>query len=144
MENLWENVHRTEFLLFLGLNMALNLALCCPYSSHIWKYLQWACEAKPMWSQWKLFQKVSKVQNFGLLWGPRWPKNCAFKAHNVYVSVISYNEHIKQEWCESRGNYLTKYSKTWILTHLKARNGPKVWAYGSIFYKPTKVALTSL
>ena len=34
------------------------------------------------------------------------PKDRAFDAHIVYIFESSSNEHIKQEWCESRGNFL--------------------------------------
>ena len=53
------------------------------------------------------------------------PKMCAVGAHIVHIFESSSNEHIKQDWCESRGNFITKYSKTWNLTHLKAPNRPQ-------------------
>ena len=40
------------------------------------------------------------------LWGPKWPRNWAFEDHIVHISESSSNEHIKQEWCESKGNVL--------------------------------------
>ena len=49
----------------------------------------------------------------------------------VLISESSSNEHMKQDYCESRVNFLTKYSKPWITTHLEAQNGPKVWASGA-------------
>ena len=96
-----------------------------PYSPHIWKYLEWACEAILLWNQCKRFEKVTKHQKFFLLWDPKWPRNWAFDAHILHISESSSNAHTKKDWCESRPNFSTKYSKTWILTNLEAPNGPK-------------------
>ena len=50
----------------------------------------------------------------------------AFEGHIVHISESSSNEHIKQDWCESRWNYFNiKYLEP-------------------IFYTPTKLAPTSL
>ena len=107
VETFWENDQWPEFLLVWGAKMVPKLGLWGPYSTHFWKYL-WASEAILMWNLWKLFEKVTKVQNFHLLWDPKWPKNWAFEAHIVHISESSSNEHIMQDWCESRGNILTK------------------------------------
>ena len=73
VENVWENDHRPEFLLIWGPEVARKLGLSGPYSPHIYKYLQWACEEILIWNQWELFVKVTKHKNFDLLWGPKWP-----------------------------------------------------------------------
>ena len=65
---------------------------------------------------------MTKHQNFDLLWGPKWPRNWALEAHIVHICESSSNDHNKQDWCKSRGNFLTKYFKTWILTPLEAQN----------------------
>ena len=114
----WKNDQRPEFLLILGPKVAHQLGLWGPNSPHIEKYLQWACEAILMWKEWKLFEKVTKHQHFYLLWGPKWPRNWAFDAHIEHISESSSNEHIKQDWCESRGNFLKE-------------NGPKIHTYKS-------------
>ena len=75
MKTFWENEQRPEFWLILGPKMALKLDLYGIYSTHSWTYLQWACEAILIWNQWKLFEKVTKVQNFDLLWDSKWPQN---------------------------------------------------------------------
>ena len=62
----------------------------------------------------KIFRESDQTPEFWLTVGPK----KAFEAHIVHISESSFNEHIKQDWCESRGNFLTKYLKTWILTHL--------------------------
>ena len=48
----------------------------------------------------------------------------------VHICESSSNEHKKQEWWESKRNFLTKYSKTWIFPNF---GGP-----------PTKEPLMSL
>ena len=107
LKNVSENYQRPEFLLVLGPKTAPKLGseLWGPYSTHLWNYLQCAIL---VWSQRKLFDKMTIDQNFYLLLGPKWPKTWAFKAHIVRILGSSSNEHIKQDWCESRGNFLTK------------------------------------
>ena len=88
--------------------MAPKLGLWDPYSTHRWNYLQWACEenadAKPV----TIFEKVTKVQNIALLWVQNGPNIGSFETHVVHIYESSSNELIKQDWCESRGNVLTK------------------------------------
>ena len=93
-----------------------------------------------MLNQWKLFEKVTKHQNFDLLWGPEWPRNWTFGAHIVHISESSPNGHIKQDWSESTGNFFRKYSKTLIMTHLESKSGPKIWASGAYLLHTYKVA----
>ena len=64
--------------------------------------------------------------------------NWAFEAHVLLISESSSNQHIKRDWCESRAKCLTKYSKTWIFTHLQAQNGPKFGLMGPVFCTPKK------
>ena len=97
-----------------------------------------------MKSQWKLFEKVTKHRNFVLLWDPKRPINWAFEAHIVHIYESSFNEHIKQDWCKSRGNFLTNYSKNLIFTDLDAKMAQKFGPLGPIFNIPTKVAPLSL
>ena len=70
----WENDQRPEFSLIWGPKVAQKLGLWGPYSPHIYKYLQWACEAILLWNQWKLFEKVTKHQKFFLLWAQNGPE----------------------------------------------------------------------
>ena len=138
VKTFWEN--SPEFWLTLGSKMAPKLGLWGPYSTHCWKYLQWACGTILMWNHWKHFEKVTKVQNFCLLWGPKCPKD---EVH-IHISESSSNEHIKQDWCESRGNFSTKSQKPEFWLFWRPKMALKVWLLELIFYTPTKVTPTSL
>ena len=107
MWNQWK-VPRNVILTYLGPKMVPRLGSWGSYSTHRWKYLQWGYEAILMWHQWKTFEKMTKVQNFYSLWGPKWAKNWVIEAHILHISESSSIEHIKQDWCESRGNFSTK------------------------------------
>ena len=121
----WPN---TRYFTYFGAQSGPQIGPLRPIFSTYLKVLAmsiWSnTDVKPV----KYFWKVMKHQNFDLFWGPKWPRNWTFGAHIVHISENSSNEHIKQYWCESRGNFLTKYSKTWILTHLEAQNGPQIWS----------------
>ena len=88
-----------------------------------------------------VFRKKNKHQNFDLLWGPKWPRIWAFEAHVVHISESSSNEHIKQDYCEPRATFWTKYLKTWILPYLEAQN---FWPPGPIFLHTYKIVPMSL
>ena len=80
--------------------------------------------------------------------GAKMAQKLAFKRHiSFYTSLTdsdsSSNAHIKQDWRESRANFLTKYSKTWILTPLEAQNGPKIWASLLHSYKSSSNVLVN-
>ena len=75
------------------------------FSTQYLQWTRWTLEAKLMWNQWKHFEKVTKYQTFDLIWGPKRPRNWAFEAHNFHISASSFNGHIKQDWCESRGSF---------------------------------------
>ena len=90
LKTFWENNQRPEFLLILGPpQMAPKYGRWCSYSTQCCKNLQWSCEAILMWKQWKLVEKVTQVQNFDLLWGPKWPKKCTLEARIVHISKSS-------------------------------------------------------
>ena len=159
---------KTRIYTYLGTQSDPKIGLLMPiYSTHLNKFAS-------MWSnilgnQWKLFEKITKDQNFHVFWdpkwpqsgplkpifhkplkvlamcmwsnidvkpvktfwecdqspkfwvtlGPKWPKKLPFEAYIVHISISSSNEHIKQDWCKSRGNFLTNSWKPWILTHLE-------------------------
>ena len=65
------DMKRMRIFTYFWAKMAPKLGHCVPYSTHGWMYLQWACEAVLMWNH---FEKVTEVQNFYLLSGPKWPK----------------------------------------------------------------------
>ena len=67
----WENDQRTEFCLICGPKVVKKLGLWGPFSPHIKKYLEWACEAILLWNQWKIFGKLTKHQNFFFTLGPK-------------------------------------------------------------------------
>ena len=78
-------------------------------------------DMKPMKTLWGSEQSPQFWLNLGSTMAPNW----IFGTHTVHIYESSPNEHIKQDWCESRGKFLTKYSKIWFLTHLEVQNGPK-------------------
>ena len=64
-----------------------------------------------MWYQWKLFENMTKNLNHFLFWGPKWPANWASEANIQHTSKSSSNWHLYQDWCETRGNILSKWPK---------------------------------
>ena len=60
------------------------------------------CETILMWKQWKLFEKVTKVQNFDLRCGPKWPKNWNFGAHIVHISESSSELQVRPVWTQRK------------------------------------------
>ena len=87
---------------------------------------------------------MAKHESFDLLLGPKWPRNWASESHIVHTSESSSKEHIKQDWCASRGNFATKYSKMWIVTHWRTEMAHKFGPLAPIVYTHTKVASVSL
>ena len=55
----------------------------------------------------KTFWESDHRTEFLLTFGPKMAKNWAFMAHIVHISESRSNEHIKQDWCESRGSIFT-------------------------------------
>ena len=138
--NFWENDERPEFLLFFLAQSGPKIGPLRPiFSTHI-KVLGMSMWSNTVVKPLKTFWEITKHQKFVLLWVPKWPRNWAFEAHILHISEGSSNAHIKQDWCESRPNFSKKYSKTWILTHLEAQNGPKFGPLVPLFYTPTKVS----
>ena len=82
----------------------------------------------------KTFGGITKHKNFDLFGAQNSPVYWAFKVLIVHISASSSNEPIKQDYCESRGSFLARYSKTRILTHLEAQNGPKIWTSGAYIF----------
>ena len=78
---------------------------------------QYCCETSENFL--RKWPNTRNLTNFG---AQKRPTNWDFAAHIFHISENSSNKHIKQDWCESRANFLTKYSKTCILTHLEAQN----------------------
>ena len=58
-------------------------------------------DVKPVKTFWENNQRPEFWTCFGT-------KNWASEAHTAHISESSSNEHIKQDWWESRGNALTK------------------------------------
>ena len=56
----------------------------------------------------KTFRESDQEPEFFLLRGPKRPKNWALEAHIVHISENSFNERVKQDWCESRSNFFNK------------------------------------
>ena len=107
-------------------------------------YLQWACEALLMWNQWNLCEKMTKDLNCNLFWDPKWPQNWTSEAHIPHTGECTYNEHVKQYWCETSENLLRKWPKSRILTSFGIQNDPKIGPFRPILYTPLKVAQMSI
>ena len=144
IEILWENDQRPECLLILG--------------------PKWPMGSNTDVKQLKTFSENDLSPEFDLFWGPKRPQNWASGAHIphtsksvcnvqveqyywkpiktcVHISESNFNTHIKQEWCKYRGDFLTKYLKTCILTQFES---PKYMPLVRIFYTHTKIAPMSL
>ena len=63
--------------------------------------------------------------------GATCPKNWASRAHYLHTSESTYNEHVKQYWCETGEHLLRKWPNTRILSYFGAQNGPEI---GPILY----------
>ena len=131
VENFRENEQRPEFILILGPKWHLRPI----FSTHL-KVL-----ATSMWSNTQMkpvkrfLKKRTYIRILTDVGTPKWPRIWASEAHVVHISESSSNEHIKQDYCEPRATFWTKYSKTWILPYLEAQN---FCPPGPIFYTPTK------
>ena len=75
-----------------------------------------------MQNQGNMYQKMTKEWNFYLFWGPNWPKRWTPEDHILHTSTITYNEHVKQYWCENSDNFVQKWPKTWIMANFGAQN----------------------
>ena len=85
------------------------------------------CKPRLIRNQWKIFEKMFKDQNFYLFWDPKWPKIWTSEVYDIlHTSKSACNEHVKQYWCETSGNFLRKWPKTWILTCFGGQNGSKI------------------
>ena len=142
MPNQWENFEKMKnkpgFLLIWGPESARKLGLWVPYSTHI----KSACnehvrQSILMWNQWEPFVEVTKHNMFYLLWGPKWPGNWTFEAQIVHLWK-HLQKAFKARLMSFQRKLLTKYWKTWILTHLEAQNGPKIWASGAYLLNTCK------
>ena len=55
------------------------------------------------------------------------PHKWASEAHIAHIPEDNTNEHIRQDWRESKGHFFYKKKPNpWILIHLEAQNGPKI------------------
>ena len=103
VENVWRKWPMTGILIYFGTQHGPKIGPMRPIihtppevaTMSMWKKIL-------MWNQWKSFEKMTNDRNFGPIWGPF---NWASEAHIVHISESSYNEHIKQDWYESRGSF---------------------------------------
>ena len=73
----------------------------------------------------------TKVQNFDLRWGPKWPKNWNFEAHIVHISESSSELQVRPVWTQRKiFNKIVK-NLNFSLPHLEAQFGPKIWTSGA-------------
>ena len=92
-----------------------------------------------MRNKWKIFEKMTEDLNYDLFRGPKWLGNWASGADIQYISKISSNWHVNQDWCETSGHFLfRKLPKTGILTYFGAQSGPKIGLLKPIFVTPLK------
>ena len=80
-----------------------------------------------MLNQWKIYENMNKHLNHFLFWSPKWPGNWASEVDIHHTSKSISNWHLNQDWCETRGNILSKWLKTrncYLLTDPRwPRNG---------------------
>ena len=126
VKTFWESDQRPEFWLTFGLKMVPKLGLWGPYYTHLWKQLQWTYEARLMWIQRKLFDKI--VKTWILI---HFPKMRASEARIPHTSKTTCNEHVKQYWCETSENFLRKWPKTRISTSLGPTLAQKLGLWGT-------------
>ena len=100
VENFCENDQRPEFLLILEPKVATSKSICNEHVKQYW------CETNE-----NFLRKLPNTRILAYFGAPKRLRNWAFEAHTVHISESSFNEHIKQDWCESRGKFLTKYWK---------------------------------
>ena len=77
---------------------------------------------------------------FYLFWGPKRLKNWASEAHILHTPETTFNEHLKQHWCETSENVLRKWPNTRISTYFGAQNGPEIGPLWPVLYTFLKVA----
>ena len=97
-----------------------------------------------MWNQRKIFEKMSEGLNYDLFGGggPKWPGNWASGANIQHNSKSSSNWHVHQDWCETSGKLLRKW--TAIFTYFEAQSGPKFGPLRPIFSTHLKVLAMSM
>ena len=94
------------FFIYFGVQSSPKIGLVGPIFSTPLKVLQWACKATLICKLWENDQRLE-------FWLILWPKNWTSEAHILQTSESSYNEHVKQNWCETSGNFLRKWLKDW-------------------------------
>ena len=75
--------------------------------------------AMSMWSNTdvkpvKTVRENDQRLQYWLIWGANWSQNWASEAHILHTFKSSYNQHVKQYWCEISRNILRKWPKTGI------------------------------
>ena len=111
----WEKWPKTGIFTYLGTQGGPKIGPLRPifhtplkvFTMRIWSNT----DVKPVETFWESDQSPEFLHTLGSKMAK---KNWAFEAHIVHISESSSNEHIKQDWCESRGNLLTKLSKILI------------------------------
>ena len=78
-----------------------------------------------MWSQWKIFEKMTEDLNYDLFWGPKWPGNWASEANIQHTSKSSSNWHEHQDWWATNGKFVKKWPKTGIFYLFGCPKWPK-------------------
>ena len=101
------------------------------------------CKSSLMWIQWKFFQKVVETYIlahfhpiFTYFRAQNGPKNRVSEGHILHTSKSNSNEYVKQDWCESSGNfwqisYKPEFSPVW-----GPKMARKLGPLGPNFYTP--------
>ena len=84
-------------------------------------------------------QKVWRPNKLHCNFSPR-PRKRAVGTHHWNTHKGTPNKHVKQEWCESNGKYLRKWTKTCIMIYFGTQNDPEIGPPRPIFNTPLKVA----
>ena len=124
VKTFWENDQRPEFSLILGPKVIQKLGL---WGADILNTSKSTCNehVKQYWcvTSENILRKWPNTRIFTYFGAQNDPEIEPLRPI-LYTSLKSSSkEHIKHDWCETRGNFLTKYSKSWILLHLEAQNG---------------------
>ena len=87
-------------------------------------------------------ENIWENENYDLFGGPKWPGNRASEANIQHTSKSSSNWHVHQDWCETSGKLLRKW--TAFFTYFEAQSGPKFGPLMPIFSTHLEVLLMSM
>ena len=86
-----------------------------------------------------LTPKSRGIKMTDLFGGPKLSWNWTVGADIQHTYESSSNWYVKQDWCETSGNFFRKLPKTGFFTYFGAQSGPKIRPLRPIFSTPLKV-----